>query len=253
MASVSKHWVPDRRDMIWVNFNPQVGSKMKDEHPMLVLSPKAFNERTQLVIGLPMTHAQSNETNPFAVKLALSKWIEKEDLGKTVHVYTLTNDVRVIKLLKPSKYSRAHKSTKRTFIKRCSLVPKGCMPNSLRYYDPCLSDTIIKKYPDVVGIVGIPLKDANELKRTLKTTSKKIKSFLKFAEDSVGVRGIPELVLHPLTKRPSSEIIVKDSDTLENNYKLLTKFDLNNEAKMIQFMDKHATYDPNTLFYTYTE
>jgi len=191
--------------------------------------------------------------NPFAVKLALSKWIEKEDLGKTVHVYTLTNDVRVIKLLKPSKYSRAHKSTKRTFIKRCSLVPKGCMPNSLRYYDPCLSDTIIKKYPDVVGIVGIPLKDANELKRTLKTTSKKVKSFLKFAEDSVGVRGIPELVLHPLTKRPSSEIIVKDSDTLENNYKLLTKFDLNNEAKMIQFMDKHATYDPKTFFYTYTE
>jgi mRNA interferase MazF len=63
MATVSKHWVPDRRDMIWVNFNPQVGSEMKDEHPMLVLSPKAFNERTRLVIGLPMTHAQSNHDN----------------------------------------------------------------------------------------------------------------------------------------------------------------------------------------------
>ena len=73
MASVSKHWVPDRRDMIWVNFNPQVGSEMKDEHPMLVLSPKAFNERTQLVIGLPMTHAPSNETNPFAVKFTAAK------------------------------------------------------------------------------------------------------------------------------------------------------------------------------------
>ncbi len=68
MASPSKLWVPDRRDMIWVNFNPQVGAEMKDEHPMLVLSPKAFNERTNLVIGLPMTHAQSNESNPFAVK-----------------------------------------------------------------------------------------------------------------------------------------------------------------------------------------
>ena len=75
MASVSKHWVPDRRDMIWVNFNPQVGSEMKDEHPMLVLSPKAFNERTQLVIGLPMTHAQSNETNPFAVKFTAAKGV----------------------------------------------------------------------------------------------------------------------------------------------------------------------------------
>ena len=35
---------------------------------MLVLSPRSFNERTGLVIGLPMTHAAFNETNPFAVK-----------------------------------------------------------------------------------------------------------------------------------------------------------------------------------------
>ncbi|MDP2000816.1 MAG: type II toxin-antitoxin system PemK/MazF family toxin [Rhodoferax sp.] len=66
--AATKHWVPDRRDMIWIDFNPQVGTEMKNEHPMLVLSPKAFNERTGIVIGLPMTHASSNETNPFAIK-----------------------------------------------------------------------------------------------------------------------------------------------------------------------------------------
>lgn len=68
-----KLWVPDRRDMIWIDFNPQSGQEMRDEHPMLVLSPKAFNERTGMVIGLPMTHAASNETNPFAVKYATAK------------------------------------------------------------------------------------------------------------------------------------------------------------------------------------
>jgi mRNA interferase MazF len=68
MASPSRLWAPDRRDMIWINFNPQVGTEMKDEHPLLVLSTKAFNERTGLVIGLPMTHASFNEDNPFAVK-----------------------------------------------------------------------------------------------------------------------------------------------------------------------------------------
>lgn len=73
MARASKQWVPDRRDMIWIDFNPQAGSEMKDEHPMLVLSTKAFNERTNLVIGLPMTHAPSNETNPFAVKFTSPK------------------------------------------------------------------------------------------------------------------------------------------------------------------------------------
>ena len=31
-------WVPDRQDIIWINFNPQVGREMRDMHPMLVLS-----------------------------------------------------------------------------------------------------------------------------------------------------------------------------------------------------------------------
>lgn len=61
-------WVPDRRDMIWIDCNPRAGREMKDVHPLLVLSPRAFNDRTGIVIGLPMTSAEFNETNPFAVK-----------------------------------------------------------------------------------------------------------------------------------------------------------------------------------------
>ncbi len=64
-----KHWVPDRRDMIWINCNPQAGREMRDFHPLLVLSPRVFNERTGIVIGLPMTTAKYNETNPFALRV----------------------------------------------------------------------------------------------------------------------------------------------------------------------------------------
>ena len=60
-------WIPDRRDIIWIDFSPQVGKEMRDRHPMLVLSPRAYNERTSLVIGLPMSSAAFNATNPFAV------------------------------------------------------------------------------------------------------------------------------------------------------------------------------------------
>jgi len=35
MATVSKSWVPDRRDVIWIDFNPQLGGEIKNEHPML--------------------------------------------------------------------------------------------------------------------------------------------------------------------------------------------------------------------------
>src|SRR5450755_4356623 len=54
--------------MIWIDCNPQAGREMKDVHPLVVLSPREFNERTGIVIGLPMTTASYNETNPFAVK-----------------------------------------------------------------------------------------------------------------------------------------------------------------------------------------
>lgn len=40
---------------------------MRDVHPFLVLSPRIFNEKTSLVIGLPMTTAEYNSDNPFAV------------------------------------------------------------------------------------------------------------------------------------------------------------------------------------------
>jgi mRNA interferase MazF len=60
-------WVPDRQDVIWIQFDPQVGEEMEGEHPMVVLSTKAFNEKTSIVIGFPMTHAKRHETNPFAV------------------------------------------------------------------------------------------------------------------------------------------------------------------------------------------
>ncbi len=60
-------WIPDRQDIIWIDCNPQIGREMRDVHPFLVLSPRAFNEKTSLVIGLSMTTAAYNADNPFAV------------------------------------------------------------------------------------------------------------------------------------------------------------------------------------------
>jgi mRNA interferase MazF len=67
-----KNWVPERQRIIWIDCNPQRGKEMRDVHPFLVLSPKAFNERTSLVIGLPMTTASYNVDNPFAVAVGVA-------------------------------------------------------------------------------------------------------------------------------------------------------------------------------------
>ncbi len=62
-------WVPARQEIIWIDCNPQTDREMRDVHPFLVLSPQNFNETTSLVIGLPMTTADYNASNPFAVAI----------------------------------------------------------------------------------------------------------------------------------------------------------------------------------------
>lgn len=68
----AKTWAPQRQEVIWIDCNPQRGQEMRDVHPFLVLSPQAFNERTSLVIGLPMATADYNTSNPFAVAVGVA-------------------------------------------------------------------------------------------------------------------------------------------------------------------------------------
>jgi len=69
VAKAGAGWTPDRQEVVWIDCNPQAGREMRDVHPFLVLSPRSFNERTSLVIGLPMTTAEYNADNPFAVAI----------------------------------------------------------------------------------------------------------------------------------------------------------------------------------------
>lgn len=72
-SGIRRPWIPDRQDIIWIDCNPQIGQEMRDVHPFLVLSPRIFNAKTSLVIGLPMTTAEYNADNPFAVAVGPAK------------------------------------------------------------------------------------------------------------------------------------------------------------------------------------
>ena len=60
-------WVPQRGEIIFIEHSPHAGKEMPGLHPMLVMSSAAFNDRSSVVIGFPMTHAAFNADNPFAV------------------------------------------------------------------------------------------------------------------------------------------------------------------------------------------
>ena len=69
--NVYQCWVPERRDIIWMNFDPQVGREMKGRHPFLVLSRRSFNQIGGIVCGLPMTTASYNASHPSAIAVGM--------------------------------------------------------------------------------------------------------------------------------------------------------------------------------------
>ena len=40
---VAKSYVPNRGDIVWLEFDPQLGHEQKGKRPALVLSPLAYN------------------------------------------------------------------------------------------------------------------------------------------------------------------------------------------------------------------
>ncbi len=64
---VTKLYVPDRGDIIWINLNPTKGHEQANLRPALVLSPKKYNEKTNLCVVCPVT--STSKAYPFEVAL----------------------------------------------------------------------------------------------------------------------------------------------------------------------------------------
>lgn len=64
---VSRSYVPDAGDLVWLTFDPQAGQEQGGRRPALILSPRAYNSRAGLAVACPVTsHAKGY---PFEVRL----------------------------------------------------------------------------------------------------------------------------------------------------------------------------------------
>ena len=50
-----RRYVPEAGDIVWLNFTPQAGHEQAGHRPALVLSPRAYNAKTNLMGCCPMT------------------------------------------------------------------------------------------------------------------------------------------------------------------------------------------------------
>ena len=52
---MAQDYIPDRGDIVWLEFNPQAGYEQAGHRPALVVSPKAYNAKVGLALFCPVT------------------------------------------------------------------------------------------------------------------------------------------------------------------------------------------------------
>jgi mRNA interferase MazF len=60
-------YVPDRGDLVWLEFTPQAGSEQAGKRPALIMSPKTYNKKVGLALVCPVTSRIKGY--PFEVRL----------------------------------------------------------------------------------------------------------------------------------------------------------------------------------------
>ena len=52
---MARRYVPDRGDIVWLQFDPQAGHEQAGRRPALMISPKAYNQKVGLALFCPIT------------------------------------------------------------------------------------------------------------------------------------------------------------------------------------------------------
>lgn len=64
------NYIPDKGDIVWLDFDPQIGHEQKGNRPALAVSPKIYNEKSGLCLFVPITSKVKGY--PFEVKINTS-------------------------------------------------------------------------------------------------------------------------------------------------------------------------------------
>jgi mRNA interferase MazF len=86
-----KAYVPDRGDIIWVNFDPTRGHEQSGKRPAVVLSSKIYNQPAHLLVACPI----SSKTKGYPYEVSISGKISGVALAD--HVRSLDWKERPVK------------------------------------------------------------------------------------------------------------------------------------------------------------
>jgi len=80
-----KQYMPERGDIVWLNFNPIRGHEQGGKRPVLVLSRRIYNEKTGLAIICPVT----SRVKGYDFEVSLPETLEIQGIVLSDHVRNL--------------------------------------------------------------------------------------------------------------------------------------------------------------------
>lgn len=52
---MTRGYVPEAGDLVWLTFDPQSGREQRGRRPAVILSPRVYNQRSELAVVCPIT------------------------------------------------------------------------------------------------------------------------------------------------------------------------------------------------------
>ena len=92
---ISGTGVPQRGDVVIVNFNPQLGREQAGRRPALVLSPGTYNERVGLAIVCPIT----NQVKEYPFEVPIPAGLDVTGVVLADHIRSVDWRVRNIRVI----------------------------------------------------------------------------------------------------------------------------------------------------------
>ena len=85
-----RRYVPDRGDIVWLQFTPQAGHEQAGHRPALVLSPASYNRRSGSMLCCPIT----TRVKGYPFEVALGRGQDLAGVGLADQVKSLDWKVR---------------------------------------------------------------------------------------------------------------------------------------------------------------
>jgi mRNA interferase MazF len=91
----STEYIPNRGDIVWLDFNPPTGREQAGHRPAMIISPKQFNSMSSLAFVCPIT----SRIKGFSFEVLLPEEMQTKGVVLIHHLRSIDWQAREIKFI----------------------------------------------------------------------------------------------------------------------------------------------------------